>query len=66
MAVSAMEVLSEARRQFSQGDRIDVNLLDQVVEIMNRMSGKEQAEANSILMTLKEDRDSWTKVNPGF
>uniref|UniRef100_A0A8R1IFU3 Importin N-terminal domain-containing protein n=1 Tax=Caenorhabditis japonica TaxID=281687 RepID=A0A8R1IFU3_CAEJA len=59
----AMDVLHEARRQFTQSDRIDVNLLDQVVQIMNQRSGKEQAEANSILMELKENRDSWTKVD---
>ncbi|PIC23292.1 hypothetical protein B9Z55_017040 [Caenorhabditis nigoni] len=58
-----MEVLAQAKQQFAQNDRIDVNLLDQVVRIMNQMSGKEQAEANHILMTLKEDRDSWTKVD---
>lgn len=57
-----MEVLAQAKVQF-QSDRIDVNLLDQVVRIMNQMSGKEQAEANHILMELKEDRDSWTKVD---
>ncbi|CAI2353485.1 unnamed protein product [Caenorhabditis sp. 36 PRJEB53466] len=63
MAATAMDVLSQAKQQFAQGDRIDVALLDQVVEIMNRMSGKEQAEANMILMSLKEDRESWTKVD---
>lgn len=58
-----MEVLAQAKAQFANNDRIDVNLLDQVVKIMNQMSGREQAEANHILMTLKEDRDSWTKVD---
>lgn len=58
-----MEVLAQAKTQFFEGDRIDVGLLDEVVKIMNQRSGREQVEANHILMQLKEDRDSWQKVD---
>ncbi|CAB3396830.1 unnamed protein product [Caenorhabditis bovis] len=61
--VSPNALLAEARRQFVEGEKLDIKLLDEVITIMNHSHGDLQKEANLILTNLKEDPNSWTKVD---
>ncbi|CAJ0961986.1 unnamed protein product, partial [Mesorhabditis belari] len=57
-------ILLEAKRQFFEEDgKLNVQLLDQVVTLMNQASGEDQRQANTILVELKENPNSWTKVD---
>lgn len=56
-------VLQEAQKQFGEDGKLNVQLLDQVVSMMNQGSGDEQRQANVLLVGLKENPTSWTKVD---
>eukprot|EP00092_Neocalanus_flemingeri_P041298 GFUD01044970.1.p1 GENE.GFUD01044970.1~~GFUD01044970.1.p1 ORF type:complete len:1073 (-),score=291.78 GFUD01044970.1:717-3935(-) len=43
--------------------KLDINLLDNVVTAMYASSGQEQKMAQEVLTTLKEHPDAWTKVD---
>ncbi|KAJ1371989.1 hypothetical protein KIN20_034041 [Parelaphostrongylus tenuis] len=58
-----MVILEEAKKQFQEDGKLNVQLLDQVVTMMNRATGEEQKLANMILVELKENPNSWTKVD---
>jgi exportin-1 len=46
---------------FSQ--KMDMTLLDQVVDVMNKSTGEMQAQASRILTELKDHPDAWTRVD---
>jgi len=53
----------QARTLLDFTQRLDINLLDQVVECMYTGKGDEQSSAEKILTTFKEHPDAWTKVD---
>ncbi|GMR62159.1 hypothetical protein PMAYCL1PPCAC_32354 [Pristionchus mayeri] len=56
--------IEEAKAQFSEeGKKFDVQLLDRVISAMNVGMGDEQRQANLLLMEVKENPHSWTKVD---
>ncbi|KHJ78388.1 hypothetical protein OESDEN_21991 [Oesophagostomum dentatum] len=62
LTAAPMVILEEAKKQFQEDGKLNVQLLDQVVTMMNRATGEEQKLANMILVELKENPNSWTKV----
>ena len=42
--------------------KMDIGLLDQVVQTLYSSSGEQQKIAQDVLTTLKEHPDAWTKV----
>ncbi|KJH51548.1 Importin-beta protein [Dictyocaulus viviparus] len=63
LTATPMVILEEAKKQFQEDGKLNVQLLDQVVTMMNRATGEEQKIANMILVELKENPNSWTKVD---
>uniref|UniRef100_A0A158PLM7 Importin N-terminal domain-containing protein n=1 Tax=Angiostrongylus costaricensis TaxID=334426 RepID=A0A158PLM7_ANGCS len=76
LTATPMVILEEAKKQFQEDGKLNVQLLDQfsliyyrclwknqVVTMMNRATGEEQKLANMILVELKENPNSWTKVD---
>ncbi|XGW05720.1 hypothetical protein V3C99_016238 [Haemonchus contortus] len=63
LTATPMVILEEAKKQFQGDGKLNVQLLDQVVTMMNRATGEEQKLANMILVELKENPNSWTKVD---
>ncbi|CAJ0566524.1 unnamed protein product, partial [Mesorhabditis spiculigera] len=56
--------LIDAKRQFVEEEgKLNVQLLDKVVTMMNQGTGDEQRQANCVLVELKENPNSWTKVD---
>ncbi|PIO77365.1 CRM1 protein [Teladorsagia circumcincta] len=62
LTATPMVILEEAKKQFQGDGKLNVQLLDQVVTMMNRATGEEQKLANMILVELKENPNSWTKI----
>ncbi|VEL14535.1 unnamed protein product [Protopolystoma xenopodis] len=62
---SGNETLSEtaATQLLDFSQRLDIALLDRVVNCMYRDSGQQQKLAEKILNTLKEHPDAWTRVD---
>ena len=58
---SALAEQGRTLLDFSQ--RLDINLLDNVVECMYTGKGDEQSSAEKILTAFKEHPDAWTKVD---
>ena len=54
---------SEASKLLNFSERLDINLLDKVVGYMYSGAKGEQMEAQSVLTTLKEHPDAWTRVD---
>ena len=46
--------------------KMDIGLLDQVVQTLYSSSGEQQKIAQDVLTTLKEHPDAWTKVRINF
>ncbi|CAI4231357.1 unnamed protein product [Auanema sp. JU1783] len=63
MAVNSLQVIEQAKKQFHTEEKLDIDLLDKVVLMMNRGVGEEQRQANIVLVQLKEDPNAWTKVD---
>lgn len=63
LTATPMVILEEAKKQFQEDGKLNIQLLDQVVTMMNRATGEEQKLANMILVELKENPNSWTKVD---
>ncbi|GAV00127.1 hypothetical protein RvY_11018 [Ramazzottius varieornatus] len=54
---------SEASKLLNFSERLDINLLDKVVGYMYTGQKNEQMEAQTVLTTLKEHPDAWTRVD---
>ncbi|PAV62887.1 hypothetical protein WR25_23782 isoform B [Diploscapter pachys] len=63
MVANPIQILEEAQKQFQEGDKLNVQLLDEVVKLMNTATGEAQRRANMILVELKQDPNSWLKVD---
>lgn len=55
--------VSTARKLLDFGTKLDVNLLDQVVNCLHNGAGNELREANEILNQLKEHPEAWQRVD---
>ena len=53
----------QARSLLDFSQRLDINLLDTVVQCMYNGNGDEQSSAEKILTTFKEHPEAWTKVD---
>ncbi|CAD6189633.1 unnamed protein product [Caenorhabditis auriculariae] len=62
-STATISMLEEAKAQFIHGEKLNVQLLDQVVNLMNTATGEDQRRANQVLVDLKEDPNAWTKVD---
>lgn len=60
-SVSALE--EAGRRLLDMNERLDINLLDNVVKAMYAGDAMQQKVAQSVLTQLKENPDSWMKVD---
>lgn len=58
------QVLEQARTGLDPaGDKIDVDVLEKVVMIMNKSVGQQQREASELLSAFKVNPSAWTKVD---
>lgn len=60
---AVMNPNSEANRLLNFSERLDINLLDKVVGCMYTGQRTEQMEAQTVLTTLKEHPEAWTRVD---
>ncbi|VBB30547.1 unnamed protein product, partial [Acanthocheilonema viteae] len=60
MTVAALQKAGEA---LLSSEKIEIPLLDQVVNIMNQSTGEAQQLASKILTELKQKDTSWTRVD---
>ncbi|KAI6214003.1 Importin N-terminal domain-containing protein [Aphelenchoides besseyi] len=61
---SAIQIIEQARTALDPAsEKIDVDILDQVVMIMNKGAGQQQRDASELLSAFKVDLRAWTKVD---
>lgn len=60
-SVSALE--EAGKRLLDMNQRLDINLLDNVVKVMYAGDAMQQKVAQTVLTQLKENPDAWTKVD---
>lgn len=60
---SAANLLTQSRSLLDFSQKLDINLLDSVVNVMYTGSGDTQRAAQEVLTTLKEHPDAWTRVD---
>lgn len=58
-----MVLTDEARKLLDFSQKLDINLLDRVVECLYTSQGEQLRLAQEILTTLKEHPDAWTRVD---
>ncbi|CAF0774350.1 unnamed protein product, partial [Brachionus calyciflorus] len=58
-----MLMIEQAKSLLDFNQKLDINLLDGVVNLMYNGNGEAQKQAGEILNTLKEHQDSWTRVD---
>lgn len=58
-----IQFLNQAQIQLESDEKLDVDMLDKVVQIMNNGSGEPQKIAANILARFKEQPNSWMKVD---
>ena len=56
-------LVTQARSLLDFSQKLDINLLDNVVNVMYSGTGEAQRAAQEILTTLKEHPDAWTRVD---
>ncbi|GMR57997.1 hypothetical protein PMAYCL1PPCAC_28192, partial [Pristionchus mayeri] len=61
--MAQLAFIDEAKKQFNEEGKFNVQLLDRVISAMNVGVGEEQRQANLLLMEVKENPHSWTKVD---
>ena len=59
----ATSLVNQARSLLDFSQKLDINLLDNVVNVMYSGTGEAQRAAQEILTTLKEHPDAWTRVD---
>jgi exportin-1 len=58
-----MAIFEQAKQLLDFNQKIDINMLDRVVEVMYKEHGESQKQAGEILNTLRDHPDAWKRVD---
>ncbi|EDX04245.1 GD23539 [Drosophila simulans] len=61
--MATMLTSDEASKLLDFSQKLDINLLDKIVEVVYTAQGEQLRLAQSILTTLKEHPEAWTRVD---
>ncbi|XP_022332005.1 exportin-1-like [Crassostrea virginica] len=63
ITMTSVNLSEEAAKLLDFSQKLDINLLDNIVTMMYTGNGPQQRTAQEVLTTLKEHPDSWTRVD---